>query len=343
MIDPTVVTVVIPTHNRLHLLPTTIGSVLGQVGVSLELVVVDDGSTDGTGPWLDQLAAEDRRIKVVHHERPRFMSAARNAGIARASTRWVAFCDDDDLWAPDKLIAQLHSLQSGAARWACTGVIVVNEALEIVGHHRAKGGDVLSRLLEENLIPSGSSVLAELSLVQQLGGFDPTLYGSEDWDFWIRLAQHSPLAPVDRPLIAYRLGIGTMSMDIERMRTGRATIVNRYAPLAVERKVIPTEVRHERYLAKQLLRAGSRRRAASIFASLAIKHRHWRDVPRVAGALLAPHLTDRLGSARATAAVPRAWHLEADDWLRPLRKTTEPRLFDHRAQHQAERLGLPIP
>src|SRR5689334_21996431 len=73
VIDPAVVTVVIPTHNRLHLLPTTIESILGQVGVSLELVVVDDGSTDGTGPWLDQLATEDRRVKVIHHERPQLM------------------------------------------------------------------------------------------------------------------------------------------------------------------------------------------------------------------------------------------------------------------------------
>jgi glycosyltransferase involved in cell wall biosynthesis len=335
--DATVATVVIPTHNRLNLLAATIGSVLQQVGVSLEVVVVDDGSTDGTGPWLDQIAAEDRRIKVVHHQQPQFMSAARNAGIARASARWVAFCDDDDLWAPDKLVAQLRALDSAAARWACTGVIVVNERLEIVGHHHAKGGDVLSGLLEENLIPSGSSVIADLRLVEQLGGFDPSLHGSEDWDFWIRLAQHSPLAPVDRPLIAYRLGTASMSMDIDRMRAGRATIAERYAGLASERGVLSNEVRHERYLAKQLLRAGSRRRAASIFASLAVKHKRWRELPRVAAALLAPRWTDRLGMARWAATMPAGWQREAEAWLRPLRGRNQRRLLDHRAKRRSQR------
>jgi glycosyltransferase involved in cell wall biosynthesis len=316
------VTVVIPTHNRLHLLPAAIGSALRQVVVSVEVVVVNDGSTDGTGPWLDRLAAQDPRIKVVHHEQPQFMSAARNAGIARASARWVAFCDDDDLWAADKLASQLRALQSTAARWACTGVIDINEKLEIIGHHRAKGGHVLSALLEENIIPT-SSVVADLRLVQQLGGFDPTLHGSEDWDMWIRLAQHSQLVAVDRPLIAYRWSTSSMSMDVNRMRTGRAVIVDRYARLAMERGVIPTELKHERYLAKQLLRAGSGRRAASIFASLAVKHKRWRELPRVATALLAPRLTDRLGRARATAAIPPGWYAEAEAWLMPLRATNE--------------------
>src|ERR1700758_225015 len=97
------VSVVLPTHNRLHLLPVAIGSILRQEGVELELIVVDDGSTDGTGAWLDRLAAAEPRVKVVHHDRPRLMSGARNAGIARASSPWVAFCDDDDVWAPGKL------------------------------------------------------------------------------------------------------------------------------------------------------------------------------------------------------------------------------------------------
>jgi glycosyltransferase involved in cell wall biosynthesis len=313
------VSVVVPTHNRVHLLPVAIGSILRQDDVALELIVVDDGSTDGTGAWLDCFAAEDPRVKVVHHDRPRLMSGARNAGIAQASSRWVAFCDDDDLWAPGKLAAQLCALQASSARWGCTGVVVVDEELEIVGHHHAKGGQVLSELLEANIVPTGSSVIAELSLVRELGGFDRALLGSEDWDLWIRLAQHSPLAAIDRPLIAYRLGMHSASMDIGRMRTGHSVIVERYASWAAECGVEPDRSAHERYLAKQLLRAGAGWKAAPIFASLAIRHRRWRELPRVGAALLAPRLTDRLGRARAQAAVPTAWHEEADAWLRPLR------------------------
>jgi glycosyltransferase involved in cell wall biosynthesis len=282
--------------------------------------VVDDGSTDGTGAWLDRFAAEDPRIKVVHHDRPRFMSGARNAGIAQASSRWVAFCDDDDIWAPGKLAAQLCALQASAARWGCAGVVVVDEELEVIGHHHARGGQVLPELLEANIVPTGSSVIAELSLVREVGGFDRALLGSEDWDLWLRLAQHSPLAAVDRPLIAYRLGTVSASMNVGRMRTGHAAVVERYASWAAECGVKPDLPAHERYLAKQLLRAGAGWKAASIFASLAIRHRRWRELPRVGAALLAPRLTDRLGRARAQGGVPAAWHEEADAWIRPLRE-----------------------
>ncbi len=313
------VTVVIPTHNRRQLVAQAIHSILRQQGVSLELVVVDDGSTDGTGPWLDRIAATDSRIKIVHHERPYFISSARNAGIARASGRWVAFCDDDDLWAPDKLSLQLAALRASSARWGCTGVVVVDEHLEIIGHHNVKGGEVLAGLLEINTIPTGSSVIAELILVREVGGFDPALKGSEDWDVWIKLAQHSPLAAVDRPLIAYRMGGPSLSLDVNRMRTGRSIIVDRYAALAARHGARPDEASHERYLAKQLLRGGLRLQAASIFTSLAFKHRRWRELPRAAAALVAPRLTDRLGRSRATAEVPVAWRREAEAWIQPIR------------------------
>jgi glycosyltransferase involved in cell wall biosynthesis len=309
------VSVVVPTHNRLHLVQTAIASILNQQGVTLELIVVNDGSSDGTGPWLDRLAAQNSRVKVIHHERPRYMSSARNAGIAQASARWVAFCDDDDLWSPDKLVAQLKALRSNSVRWSCTGVAVVDDKLDVIGHHRVKGGGVLPDLLRTNIIPTGSSVVAELSLLREVAGFDEGLHGSEDWDLWIRLSRRSRLAAVDRPLIAYRLGPCSMSMQVERMRTGRAVIVARYAQLAAAYGATPDEASHERYLAKQLLRAGEGRNAAAIFARLAMHHGRWRELPRVAAAVVAPRLTDAVGRARAAAAVPSGWRAEAEAWL----------------------------
>ena len=327
------VTVVVPTHNRRHLVPHAIRSILNQEGVSLELVVVDDGSTDGTGPWLDRVAATDSRIKIVHHERPRFISSARNAAIAIASGRWVAFCDDDDLWAPDKLSSQLAALRASSARWGCTGVVVVDDHYEIVGHHFVAGGEVLARLLEANTIPSGSSVIAELSLVREIGGFDPSLRGSEDWDVWIKLAQHSPLAAVDRPLIAYRVSTQSLSMDVNRMRAGRSIIVDRYAELVSQHGARPDEASHERYLAKQLLRGGWRLQPAAIFTSLAFKHRRWRELPRAAAALVAPRLTDRIGRSRAAAHVPPCWRGEAEAWIDPIRAA-------HRTEERRSYVGV---
>ena len=322
---PADVTVVIPTHNRLHLLPGAISSVLGQRDVSVQVVVVNDGSADGTKPWLDRLAAQDCRIKVVHHDRPLRMSSARNAGIARATARWVAFCDDDDLWAPDKLAAQLSALTAESARWGCTGGVLVDEDLRILGHHRVRGGNVLLDLTSRNVIPSGgSSVIAEARLLRDVGGFDPALPGSEDWDLWIRLARHSPVAAVDRPMIAYRQGRATASTNVDIMRKGREIIFARYGAPADEREAKAAEAMHERYLAKQLLRAGRGRKAASILASLVLKHQQWRELPRAAAALVAPRITDRIGSARAAAVVPNDWRMNADAWLEPVRQAKKP-------------------
>lgn len=321
MID---VSVVVPTHNRRRLLPQAVRSILGQREVAVELVVVDDGSSDGTGPWLDRLAAVEPRVRVLHHAEPRFISGARNAGIAHAAGRWIAFCDDDDLWAPDKLAAQLAAMRAATASWACTGVAVVDEALQVVGHHRAAGGRALPGLLQANRIPSGSTVIVERDLLRLAGGFDPGLRGSEDWDLWIRLAAHAPLAAVDRPLVAYRLGRQSLSMDVRAMRAGREVIAARYAALASAHAVTTDVAGHERYLARQLLRAGARRRAAAIFAALAFRHGRWRELPRAAAALLAPRLTDRIGQARAAGAVPAAWRREAELWLRPIREAGEP-------------------
>lgn len=335
MID---VSVVVPTHNRRLLLPQSVRSILGQQDAALELIVVDDGSSDGTGPWLDRLAAGDERVRVVHHAQPRFVSGARNAGIAQARGRWVAFCDDDDLWAPDKLAAQLAAMRRDRARWSCTGVAVVNEKLDMVGHHHVQGGEILPRLLQSNRIPTGSTVVAERSLIGEVGGFDPALRGSEDWDLWIRLAQHSPLTAVDRPLIAYRLGPQSLSMIIEPMREGRQIIARRYRALAAAAGVAIDEAGHERYLARQLLRAGAGRRAAAIFWGLAFRHGRWRELPRAAAASIAPRLTDRIGQIRASAAVPESWRREAERWLQPLRHQLSPSA--HRPDTWAASEGL---
>ena len=95
------VSVVVPTHNRSGLLAQTLHSVLWQRGVDLEVLVVDDGSADDTAEMVAGLA--DPRIRLLRHDHPQGVSAARNRGVAAASGRWLAFCDDDDLWAPDKL------------------------------------------------------------------------------------------------------------------------------------------------------------------------------------------------------------------------------------------------
>src|SRR5438874_6457534 len=130
-------------------------------------------------------------------------AASRNDGLARVDTDWVAFCDDDDVWSPSKLRQQLRALeQTPSARWASCGVVFVDDRLRVIGYHRSGGGDVVARLAVDNLVPSGSTVLAATELLLDIGGFDPSLRCCEDWDCWIRLAERSPLAVADAPLVA---------------------------------------------------------------------------------------------------------------------------------------------
>src|SRR4051812_15186920 len=193
------VTVVIPTHNRKELLDRTLRSVLAQEDVDLSVVVVDDGSADGTEAFVQALA--DPRVSVLRHPEARGVSAARNTGIARATTTWLAFVDDDDLWAPTKLRAQLDALAASPdAAWACTGSVNVDLSCRIsrwdLPPEESEVGDLLIR---QNAVPGGGSgVIASRELVESVGGFDEAISNLADWDFYIRLALNAPMAAVPR-------------------------------------------------------------------------------------------------------------------------------------------------
>jgi glycosyltransferase involved in cell wall biosynthesis len=125
------VSVVVPTHNRSGLLAQTLRSVLWQRGVDLEVLVVDDGSTDDTAAVV--AALNDPRVRLLRHGTPRGVSAARNRGVAAAGGRWLAFCDDDDLWAPDKLARQLAAAQATGRSWVYAGEVHIDLGGQVVG------------------------------------------------------------------------------------------------------------------------------------------------------------------------------------------------------------------
>ena len=123
------VSVVVPSYNRAALLQRTLRAILAQQITDLEVVVVDDGSTDETARTL---AAADPRVAVIRHQQPAGVSAARNRGIAAARGEWIAFCDDDDLWSPHKLIRQLEAAEGVGAGWAYAGDVNIDERLQIL-------------------------------------------------------------------------------------------------------------------------------------------------------------------------------------------------------------------
>lgn len=213
------VSVVVPTRNRHELLAMTIRSVLAQRDVDLEVVIVDDASTDGTPSLLASFA--DPRIRVIRQDTQQGVSAARNRGIAAARARWVAFLDDDDLWAPTKLRMQLDAARETGASWVYVGHVNMNVQYRVTGGAPPLSpGDLLKQLPQENVVPGGcSGVMVSKQTLTLTGGFDTEFQPLADWELWLRLARTGAPACVRQPLVAYRLHGAQMSLDATRVES----------------------------------------------------------------------------------------------------------------------------
>ena len=146
-------------------------------------------------------------MRLIRHQRPQGVSAARNRGVAEAGGRWVAFLDDDDVWAPEKLASQLAAAERDDRAWAVTGAVSVDDGLRVLaGEPPLAPERIVADLDRYNSVPAGASnVLVRTELLAVTGGFDPRLRHMADWDLWIRLGRAGLPATVQRPLLAYRL------------------------------------------------------------------------------------------------------------------------------------------
>jgi glycosyltransferase involved in cell wall biosynthesis len=225
--DQSEISVVIPTRNRRRLLALALASVLDQRGVRLEVIVIDEGSTDDTAAMVNAIA--DPRVHLVRHDLPLGKSAARNRGIAEATGEWIAFLDDDDIWAPDKLVSQLQALRATGRRWAYTGAVNITEDYQILGGASPRPPEeVAETLLRVNSIPGGCSSVIVSKKALPPDGFDGQYRLCEDWDLWIRLAKSGLPACVPRPLVGYRIHRGNSSADIATLFRELEIIENKY-------------------------------------------------------------------------------------------------------------------
>jgi glycosyltransferase involved in cell wall biosynthesis len=296
------VTVVIPTRDRWSLLCRhALRSALGQQGPEVEVVVVDDGSEDGTP---DRLAdVQDPRLLVVRHERPRGVSEARNAGVRAAHGEWVAFLDDDDLWSPDKLRRQLEAARTSGSDFAYAGAVWVDEELHVLNGHTPPDPLTLAgAVLRWNVVWGGcSNVVARRDLVLEVGGFDEELFQLGDWDLWIRLALAGNGACVDDVLVALVVHRQSMLLvdrrdvflEFDRLRAKHSEASARFAGG-------PDPVLFARWVGAGHLRSGRRGAAAKAYLR---GTRNPGNVVRAAGAILGPS-TMRAGR-RLLARAPR--------------------------------------
>jgi glycosyltransferase involved in cell wall biosynthesis len=227
-LEPCEVTVIVPTRNRAHILSQTLRSVLEQRDVTVSVVVVDDASTDNTAEVVTGISG----VRLIRHETPKEQRIARNHGATFASTPWIAFCDDDDLWAPTKLRRQLDLAQQQGADWCTTSAIHVDENLVAIGGERLRDRQILlRRIYEQNVVPGGGSgVLMRRELFEKVGGFDEDARFVEDWDLWIRLAREGPVACCDELLVAYRLWPRSFSHQaFERQYEACFRVANKYS------------------------------------------------------------------------------------------------------------------
>lgn len=255
------VSVVMPTHNRSDIMLATLASVLAQRGVDLEVVVVDDGSHDDTPAVL--AAVEDERVRVLRHDEPRGVGNARNTGIEAARGEWVAPLDDDDLWAPEKLAAQLAELRSTGRHWAVSLAVqflLPGPSPWVVSSPRTPEG-IAADLLHQNAVPGGGSgVLARRAAVLDAGGFDPDLPLLGDWDMWLKLLRSGPPAVVNHHHVAYRLHPQNMSArNAEQVFDELAVVDERYRDLRGGRPLAPIDT--YRWFGVTCWRSGDRRAA----------------------------------------------------------------------------------
>ena len=291
------VSVVIPTRNRWELLSRALASVLAQEDVALEVIVVDEGSTDETPAKLASI--DDERVRSLRNDVPTGVARARNRGVEAARGEWVAFLDDDDFWAPAKLRVQLDACAATGAAFSYTGLVTTDPSLERRRVSLPFPSAGLERtILDMNLVGPPSSVIARRSLVSDAGGFDPEFSILADWDMWIRLATAAPAVACDEPLTGYLSHPDNMHLDAEAAIAELRRLRVKHAALA---DALGVRIGGERWLAwiaTSLRRSGHRFRAAGLFFWVGLRWRHPELLARAAGAL---------AGDRAVGGVRRLW------------------------------------
>lgn len=222
------VTVVVPVFNGIEYLPATLASVRQQTHPALELIVVDDGSTDGSVDYL-----RSNRDLTLIQQKNAGPGPARNNGAAAAGGEWLAFLDSDDVWDPCKLEKQLAVAAETGADLVYSNVRPIGQTEGLAELQHEPGtvptGDLLLRLLHDNFITL-SSVLIRRRVFEDLGGFcaDADVKGAEDWDLWLRYAATGgQVSAVDEPLVAYRWHELNLSTDVRRMHNARMAVLTR--------------------------------------------------------------------------------------------------------------------
>lgn len=267
--DQDIVTVVIPSMGRWHLLEQTLEKVLGQEGVSPRvLVVLDARAGDEVRDRIAELQTD--RVSVVTDDRGGGPGPARNVGVDHVTTEWVAFLDDDDLWSPDKLRVQLRAAEAAEADWVYGGGLVVDAEHRVLDAYDPPSPHEVDRLLRShNPLSGGSSdVLMKTALFRDVGGFDPSFKHIGDHDLWLRLAV------AGRPGTYPGFHVAYVKHDENMSHTDLDGVEEEFERFGDKHQALGVNVeRQYRWLAIGLYRDGRPRDAARVYWQTAVRHR----------------------------------------------------------------------
>ena len=218
--NPPIVSVIIPTYDRVNFLMEAIASVQAQRYKPIELIVVDDGSTDKTAERLSGVR-DAHVLRISHTGRP---GAVRNTGMGAATGDYIAFLDSDDLWHRDKITMQMEALAANPDSliihcreiWRRNGRIVSQ-----AGQRHQRSGWLFADAVNKCII-GPSTVLLHRSILEEVGGFREDLEIAEDYELWLRVTNRFPVAYCDQQLVTNRAGHGDQLSEryeqIERFR-----------------------------------------------------------------------------------------------------------------------------
>ena len=241
------VSIIIPVFNGEVDLPGAIDSALDQQDCHVEVIVVNDGSTDGTS---DVMSRYGHRIVAVHQKNlgPGGLAQTRNNGVQASSGDWIAFLDHDDLWEPNKLALQLQSAQAESSEVVYTNARNFGDVGRVADlrsdSDAMPSGDLFESLLMDNFIVMSSAMMTR-SLFDRIGGLTTSPILAEDWDLWLKSAAvGARFSAVPKPVTLYRWRPGSFSKNHDRMRQLRLLAVQR--ALETERgKSLPWSIRRK--------------------------------------------------------------------------------------------------
>jgi teichuronic acid biosynthesis glycosyltransferase TuaG len=202
------VSAILPVYNGEKYLAETLESLLGQTYPALEVIAIDDGSVDRSPAILDEYQERFGERLVIVHIPNSGVSTARNTGVERARGFYVAFIDQDDLWAPDKVARQVEALARSGSRISFTNAAIIDgegriRSSRVLRFPKGAGVNWFEQVLFDPLVAI-SSVMTERGLFLEVGGFSPDLRISEDYDLLLRVLWTEKPAVLDEPLIQYR-------------------------------------------------------------------------------------------------------------------------------------------